>query len=123
VIAYNIENTNTPRGFVNKMKNSAKWNAGLRSKKRKRNDTSGDVDDELFDVVVKMILKQGNRCAITGIPFVYRTKNIHSPSICRVDKSKGCTSDNFQIIVSPLNTPLKPSNEVFAKIRADYFNR
>jgi hypothetical protein len=120
--AYNTENTNTPRGFVNKMKNSAELDAERRSKKRKRNDTSGDVEDKLFDVVVKMILRQGNRCAITGIPFVYRMKNTHSPSICRADKSKGCTSDNFQIIVSPLNTRMKPSNEVFAKIRAHYFS-
>jgi len=120
--AYNTEYKNTPHGFVKKMIMSAKGDAIFRGKKRKRNDTSDEVDDDLFDIVVNMILKQSNRCAITGIPFIYRMNNVHAPSICRIDKSRGYTADNFDIIVSPLNTTLKPPNEVFAKIRADHFN-
>jgi hypothetical protein len=95
---------NTPYGFVMKMTNHAKQNAKIRGTKRRRNDDSDMVEDDLFTIFVETIKQQGGRCAITGIPFVYEANHKFAPSVDRLDDSKGYVSGNVRMIIVPLNT-------------------
>jgi hypothetical protein len=96
---------NTPYGFVMKMANNAKQTAKKRGAKRRRNDDSDVIDDELFALFVDIIKQQGGRCAITGIPFVYEMNHKFAPSPDRLDDSKGYMPGNVRMIIVPLNTP------------------
>ena len=100
----NKNRNNTPYGFVMKMTNNAKQSAKMRGSKRKRNDSSHEVEDDLFTLFADVIKQQGGRCAITGIPFVYETNHKFAPSVDRLDDTKGYVSGNVRMIISPLNT-------------------
>jgi hypothetical protein len=52
---------NTPYGFVVKMVNHAKHSAKRRGSKRKRNDSSHEVEDDLFSLFVDVIKQQGGK--------------------------------------------------------------
>ena len=101
----NKNHFNTPYGFVIKMVNTAKRSAKIRGAKRKRNDSSHEVEDDLFTLFVDIIKQQGGRCAITGIPFVYETNHKFAPSPDRLDDTKGYVPGNVRMIIVPLNTP------------------
>lgn len=107
------------RGFIQKMVGGAKYSASKRSKvTRTQGDTSNEVESDLFDAIVELVIKQGGRCAYTGIPLVFKTYNKFSPSLDRIENDKGYVRGNIQIIVTPLNTALKPSLEQFLEIRS-----
>lgn len=95
---------NNPYGFMMKMARDARYNAKQRGLKRKRNDNSHEVDDDLFNFFVDIIKRQGGRCAITGIPFVYEAKHKFAPSPDRKVDTEGYVHGNVRMIISPLNT-------------------
>jgi hypothetical protein len=95
---------NTPYDFMQKVVAAAKRNAKSRSKKRKRNDSSYEYDDDLFTLFIDKIKEQGGRCAITGIPLVYKTSHKFAASPDRLDNSKGYVKGNVRFIILPLNT-------------------
>lgn len=99
------QHRNTPYGFIMKICRTAKLTAKKRSLKRRRNDQSGECDDDLFTLFVDVIKKQGGRCAITGIPFQYEQNNKFAPSPDRLDNTKGYVEGNVRMIIVPLNTP------------------
>jgi hypothetical protein len=111
----NIRNTESingsPYGFVMKMVGSANTNSRVRGTKRRRNDDSGTSDDKLPDFFVSTITRQGGRCSITGIPFVYRMGHKFAPSPDRIDNTRGYVEGNVEFIISPLNTRHKPPND------------
>lgn len=121
VVQRGVDRRNTTRGFIKRMIAAARTRSSVRGTKRKRNDSSGEFADNLEALVVAMIVKQQGRCATTGAPFVYRGGHPRAPSIDRLINQMGYVDGNFQIIAAPLNTRNKPSNAVFAKIRADHF--
>lgn len=95
---------NTPRGFVRKLANSAFQSTKSRSRKRKHNAFDSDCND-VFNLFLSLIIKQGGRCAETQIPFVYETNHKFAPSPDRLDNTKDYINGNVRIIISPLNTP------------------
>jgi hypothetical protein len=96
---------NTPYGFMRKVVDTAKDSARRRDKIRKRNDTSHECDENLFQLFIDILKKQGGRCAITGIPLVYKMNHRFAASPDRIDDSKGYVKGNVRFIISPLNTP------------------
>jgi hypothetical protein len=100
-----INSVNTPYGYMKKVVNAAKDSARRRDKIRKRNDTSHECDENLFQLFIDILKKQGGRCAITGIPLVYKMNHRFAASPDRIDDSKGYVKGNVRFIISPLNTP------------------
>lgn len=109
------------RGFIQKMITDAKRRKTKRGLKRRRNDESGEIDPHLIQLVIDKIIEQGNRCPLTGIPFVYQQKHPHIPSIDRIDDSKGYIKGNFRIIVAPLNTEVQLPDDQFEALRQKHF--
>jgi hypothetical protein len=106
-----IQNTNaSPYNFINKMSIAATEHTKRRGNKRSRNDDSGISDTNLCDFFISIIKKQKGRCAITNIPFVYKTCHKFAPSPDRIDNGKGYITGNVEMIIVPLNTAKKPSN-------------
>jgi hypothetical protein len=100
-----IMRVNTPRGFIIKMVGDAKRNARCRQKKRNGIDNSGDCEDDLLSLFIDIIKEQNGRCAITGIPLVYKQNHIFAVSADRIDNNKGYVKGNVKMIITPLNTP------------------
>lgn len=107
---------NTPRGFLLKICAEARKSANKRNKCNKRDDNSDECDENLFEIISKVFLKQKGRCVLTGIPLELKTGHIHSASIDRLDNSKGYVEGNVQLIVAPLNTAYKPNNRIFKDV-------
>jgi hypothetical protein len=99
-----INSVNTPYGFLTNLCNTSKRSARNRGKKRRRNDTSDECVENLFQLFVDIINEQGGRCAITGIPLVYKQKHNFAASPDRLDNSKGYVKGNVRFIIVPLNT-------------------
>lgn len=64
-----------------------------------------DLSPEIIDVAIRL---QSERCALTGIVFVYEHSEEHlfrpfAPSLDRKDNSKGYTFDNIQIVCTIVN--------------------
>jgi hypothetical protein len=72
-------------------------------------------------LVLEQIIKQGKRCAITDIPFVYEQNNPHAPSIDRLDDTKGYVEGNIQIVIQPVNTRIKPPIAQYRELIQKYF--
>jgi hypothetical protein len=103
----------SPHGFMKKMADCARGSTKRRGTKRSRNDESGVCDDDLLSLFVSVIKRQGGRCAVTGIPFVYQKSHRFSPSPDRLINAKGYIQGNVEMIIAPLNTQNKPSNAEF----------
>jgi hypothetical protein len=103
-------NDASPYNFINKMAGTATSITKRRGKKRSRNDDSGISDTNLFDFFISIIKKQKGRCAITNIPFVYKTCHKFAPSPDRIDNGNGYIAGNVEMIIAPLNTSNKPPN-------------
>jgi hypothetical protein len=101
----------SPYDFVMMRVNSANAHTRRRATKRRRNDDSGTSDDKLPDLFVSTIVRQGGRCSITGIPFVYRQGHKFAPSPDRIDNTRGYVEGNVEFIIAPLNTTYKPPND------------
>jgi transcription elongation factor Elf1 len=106
----------TPYKFIMSMTHTATRSTKKRDKKRSRNDESGVSDANIFDLFISIIKKQKGRCAITNIPFVYKTCHKFAPSPDRNDNGKGYIAGNVEMIIVPLNTPKKPSNAELRKL-------
>jgi hypothetical protein len=100
----------SPYNFIMSMANTATSHTKSRGTKRIRNDDSGISDTNLCDFFISIIKKQKGRCAITNIPFVYKTCHKFSPSPDRNDNGKGYIAGNVEMIIIPLNTAKKPPN-------------
>lgn len=58
----------------------------------------------------KLLLKSNNKCAITGIEFIYDIpRGPFKPSIDRIDSTKGYTLDNIQIVCWIYNSAKGPN--------------
>lgn len=114
------ETFNTVRGFIFKMVATAKRSAKRRGNNVLRNDNSSDISPDLFDIIVECIVKQNGRCALTGMPLKFIMNLINTASLDRIDNSKGYVRGNIQIIIAPINTYLKPSNDDFFMIRENH---
>lgn len=112
------ERKNTIRGFIQDMVCHAKYSAKRRGNIiRTFGDTSCEVAPNLFDLIVELVIRQGGRCLYTGIPFVFKSNHKYAPSLDRICNNAGYVDGNIQLIVIPLNTPLKPTLEEFQQIR------
>jgi NAD-dependent dihydropyrimidine dehydrogenase PreA subunit len=100
----------TPYNFIMTLANNATASTKKRGNKRSRNDDSGISDTNLGDFFISIIKKQKGRCAITNIPFVYKTCHKFAPSPDRIENGKGYIAGNVEMIIVPLNTPIKPPN-------------
>jgi hypothetical protein len=100
----------SPHKFITTLAGTAKGSTKKRDKKRSRNDDSGISDVNIVDLFVSIIKKQKGRCAITNIPFVYKTCHKFAPSPDRIENGKGYIAGNVEMIIVPLNTPRKPPN-------------
>lgn len=112
---------NTVKGYIKKLCRHAKSRCKHRSNVKSRNDDSGKIDDNLFDLVVDLIENQNGRCAITGIPLEFKMNSRHGASLDRLDNQEGYIDGNIQLVVIPLNTRTTPSNSEIQKIRENYF--
>jgi hypothetical protein len=101
----------SPYEFVMKIVYTANRSTRRRGTKRRRNDDSGTSDDKLPDLFISTITRQGGRCSITRIPFVYRTGHKFVPSPDRIDNARGYVEGNVEFIIAPLNTRHKPPND------------
>jgi hypothetical protein len=106
----------SPHGFINNMSHTATTSTKSRGNKRSRNDDSGISDANLCDFFISIIKKQKGRCAITNIPFVYKTCHKFAPSPDRNDNGKGYIAGNVEMIIIPLNTCNKPPNDELRKL-------
>jgi hypothetical protein len=106
----------TPYKFIMSMTHTATRSTKKRDKKRSRNDDSGTSDANIFNLFLSIIKKQKGRCAITNIPFVYKTCHKFAPSPDRNDNGKGYIAGNVEMIIVPLNTAKKPSNAELRKL-------
>jgi hypothetical protein len=100
----------TPYNFIMTLANNATASTKKRGNKRSRNDDSGISDTNLGDFFISIIKKQKGRCAITNIPFVYKTCHKFAPSPDRIENGKGYIAGNVEMIIVPLNTRYKPPN-------------
>lgn len=112
----------TRKTFIKNSCRGAKISTEARHLIKKRK-FSGIDDDNLESIVITKILDQNCRCAYTHIPFVFTRRSLYRPSIDRIDNTLGYTFDNIQIIITPLNTPWKPTLEEFQQIRSEHFER
>jgi hypothetical protein len=103
-------NDASPHKFITTLAHTAKKHTIKRGNKRSRDDDSGTSDANIFDLFLSIIKKQKGRCAITNIPFVYKTCHKFAPSPDRNDNGKGYIAGNVEMIIVPLNTAIKPSN-------------
>jgi hypothetical protein len=103
-VAWETEYVKTPHGFLKRMAKNAKQAARNRGKKLKRNDTSSNSEDNLYNFFLSIIKEQNGRCAITGIPLVYKRFHRFAASPDRLDDSKGYVKGNVRFIIAPLNT-------------------
>jgi NAD-dependent dihydropyrimidine dehydrogenase PreA subunit len=101
----------SPYNFIMKMSIAATSSTKTRGNKRSRNDDSGTSDANIFNLFVSIIKKQKGRCAITNIPFVYKTCHKFAPSPDRIENGKGYIAGNVEMIIVPLNTSNKPPND------------
>jgi hypothetical protein len=100
----------SPYNFIMATACVAKGSTKRRGNKRSRNDDSGISDTNLGDFFISIIKKQKGRCAITNIPFVYKSGNKFAPSPDRIDNGNGYITGNVEMIIAPLNTARKPPN-------------
>ena len=49
--------------------------------------------------------------------------DIHGASLDRFDNDNGYVDGNIQIVVIPINTALKPPNDVIQKLREEHWNK
>lgn len=111
VLVRNTERINgCPRDFIKKIVSDSKYNSNARSSKRRRNDDSGVISSDLFGLFVSVITRQGGRCVVTGIPFIYQKGHTFAPSPDRIDNTKGYVDGNVEFVIAPLNTQCKPPN-------------
>lgn len=82
---------------------------------------TGDLPDNLRELAIAMVIKQKGRCIITTAPFIFKVGHQQTPAIVTLNEKLGFVDGNMQIIVALLDTPNRPTNEFFAKIRADHF--
>jgi hypothetical protein len=101
----------SPYNFIMTMADHATAHTKSRGTKRIRNDDSGISDTNLCDFFISIIKKQKGRCAITNIPFVYKTGHEFAPSPDRIDNGNGYITGNVEMIIAPLNTARKPPND------------
>ncbi len=96
----------------------------LKNKERKESDISNFIAQQLrtkynihrqfpndirkyvevdLSFLIKLWHKQNMKCAITGLPMVYKCHNLKSVSIDRIDSNQGYTEDNVQLVCKFVN--------------------
>ena len=75
------------------------------SAKHRSTERNYEIDIDLDWVVSRLEL---GKCELTGIPFIFETRlnghrNPYSPSLDRIDSTKGYTKDNCRVILWALN--------------------
>ena len=110
---------NTAKNSINILVDRARLKAKKRGSIKSRNDTSHEVDANLYDLVIALFIKQKGRCSLSDIPFCFNIQenNYHKMSLDRLDNYRGYVDGNLQLIISPLNTSTRPSREEFEFIR------
>lgn len=79
-----------------------------------------------YQWAMETIRNQGHRCALTGIHFDHKfstagTMKPYSPSVDRIDNSKGYTPENCRMIVSAMNIMLSDwGTEIFHEVARGY---
>jgi hypothetical protein len=83
-----------------------------------------DLTPEFLD---RLLAAQGDRCALTGIPFEEPVKGRNNPfvmSLDRIDSQGGYTQDNVRLVIFAMNAALGPWGEdVFRQVAAAYLDR
>lgn len=79
--------------FITNMINRAKYNNRLNVNKH----------EITFDDVYKLIKNQKNRCIISNLPLIWKTNNMLSGSIDRIESKKGYIADNIQLTNKYIN--------------------
>jgi hypothetical protein len=103
----------------------SQWIFNIKNRSKKKNwnyDIDTNFIQELFN-------KQGGKCAITKIPFIFNSiknktpnkKDPFAPSLDRIDSSKGYTKDNVRIVCIIVNYALNEFGyDVFAKMCKEF---
>jgi len=81
-----------------------------------------------YEWILDLYDKQGCVCSLTGIAFdfdnkpkVKRSYNPYSPSLDRIDTSKGYTQDNVRLVLTAINIALNDFGEETYRIIADSY--
>jgi hypothetical protein len=98
----------------------SQWISNIKNRSKKKG-WSFDIDTSFIQ---ELFEKQDGKCAITKIPFTFNftkhknyKKDPFSPSIDRIDSSRGYTKDNVRIVCMVVNLALNEFGyEIFAKM-------
>lgn len=92
---------------------------------KKRAKLKGRDFDITQDFLMNLWNNQDGKCILTNIKFDLYTSNTkcYSPSLDRIDSSKGYTKDNVRLIIHAMNMGLSNwGTDIFDKICINYYN-
>jgi hypothetical protein len=96
--------------FLKVLLYTSKHTAKKRASRLSRNDESG-VHTITYDDILAKAAEQKFRCAVSGIPLVFRSKHMWSASLDRLDNSKGYTPDNIRLTLQRFNPSHRSWND------------
>ena len=100
---FNKTNQNNPRGVIIQKVKDARHHANERAKKHNGDDECCKVDEDLFDLVIERLFEQNLCCAVTKLPFVFELGSPETPSIKRIDNTKGYVKGNICLVFAITN--------------------
>lgn len=107
----------------------SQWISNIKNR-TKKNGWDFDITTEF---IRKLFSKQNGKCAVTKIPFTFnpikhnshkgRRKDPFSPSIDRIDSSKGYTKNNIRLVCVIVNLALNEfGDQIFSKMCCEFVN-
>lgn len=101
--AHDRQRVNTPNGVIEQKIKDAKRHANDRAEKNNRDDESDIVDVNLKELVIERLFEQNLCCAVTKLPFVFELGSPETPSIKRIDNTKGYVKGNICLVLGVIN--------------------